>query len=218
MSIFDSIESAVQSRQPVYPPEQSGHGNNTYTVKGCAAIGYTPGYCVCLCKIKAFERDGALAHHTECEKAISGRTCRALAMRQEEQAAGKALFYVDRGLLREEMDKAFAAPVARFAPSKPTSTARHKFGTLVATKPGAEYEESGESVRQVVKPAKPAVEPSFMPEDGYAAAINAAIKEAAQPAPAPIPKPKVVSPSPSPVSKGLSMIEKARLQMGLNKE
>ena len=203
MSIFDTIESAVLSRQPTYPPKQSAGGTNTYTVKGCAVVGHTPGYCVCLNKIMAFERDGALTSYSECEKAISNRTCRALDMRKEEQVAGKALYYIDRALLREEMDKAFADSTPRFTPSKAAPIVRPERIAPVAPKP-------------IVKP----VEPNYMPEDGYAAAINVAIKEAQQPvpAPAPIPEPKVASPSPSSVNKGLSMIEKARLQMGLNKE
>jgi hypothetical protein len=200
--MFDAIETAVRDRQPTYPPEQSAAGINTFTVKGCKAVGHTPGYCVCLNKIKAFERDKALTSYPECERAISSKACPALDMRREEQTAGKALYFIDRTLLREEMDKAFASSSARFAPTK----------TAPASKP----------VAATPKPVAPTPAPksSFAEEDGYAAAINAAIKEAAQPAPAPVPtpEPKVVSPSPSPVNKGLSMVERTRLQMGLNKE
>lgn len=195
--MFDAIEAAVRDRQPTYPPEHSAGGINTFTVKGCKAVGFTPGYCVCLNKIKAFERDKALTSYPECERAISGRSCPALTMRQEEQTAGKALYFIDRALLREEMDKAFASSSTRFAPTKVVAP---------ASKP----------VAATTRPVAPVSKPSFTEEDGYAAAINAAIKEAAQPAP--VPEPKVASPSPSPVNKGLSMVERTRLQMGLNKE
>jgi len=203
--MFDTIEAAVRDRQPTYPPEHSAGGINTFTVKGCKVVGHTPGYCVCLNKIKAFERDKALASYPECDRAIATRVCPALTMRAEEQAAGKALYFIDRALLREEMDKAFASSNARFAPTKTTPVAKP------------------EPIKAAVaKRVEQGLTTMPTPEiDGYAAAINAAIKEASAaptPAPAPKPEPKVVSPSPSPVNQGLSMIEKARLQMGLNKE
>lgn len=202
--MFDTIEAAVRDRQPTYPPEHSAGGINTFTVKNCKVVGHTPGYCVCLNKIKAFERDRALTSYPECERAISGKSCPALDMRREEQEAGKALYFIDRALLREEMDKAFAGVSARFAPTKtaptlkpepikPTTTTAKKVSDHLTTMPTPEI-------------------------DGYAAAINAAIKEAAQSAPTHTPEPKVASPSPSPVTSGLSMIERTRLQMGLNKE
>jgi hypothetical protein len=200
--MFDTIEAAVRDRQPTYPPEHSAGGVNSYTVKGCKVVGHTPGYCVCLNKIKAFERDRALTSYPECERAISGKVCPALTMRAEEQAAGKALYFIDRALLREEMDKAFAGVSARFAPTKTVSPASKP---NPASKPTVTP--PAKSDHRLMVPAE---------TDGYAAAINAAIKEAAQPTPTP--EPKVASPSPSPVNSGLSMIEKARLQMGLNKE
>jgi len=201
-SMFDAIETIIRDRQPIYPPEQSAGGTNTFTVKGCKAVGHTPGYCVCLNKIKAFERDKALTSYAECERAISSRACPAIAMREEERTAGKALYYIDRALLREEMDKAFAEANASFRPTK----------TTPAPKP--------EPTRTTAKKVSDHLTTMPTPEiDGYAAAINAAIKEAAQqPASAPTPEPKVASPSPSPVTSGLSMIERTRLQMGLNKE
>lgn len=212
--MFDTIESAVRDRQPTYPPEQSAAGINTFTVKGCKAVGHTPGYCVCLNKLKAFERDKALTSYPECERAISSRTCPAIAMRQEEQAAGKALYFIDRALLREEMDKAFAGVSARFTPTK----------TVVAIKPTRAEPTTLKGTTDGIDPvaAKNVSDHRIMtptPEiDGYAAAINAAIKEAAQAATASTPEPKVASPSPSPITSGLSMIERTRLQMGLNKE
>lgn len=219
--MFDSIESAVRNRQPEYPAEQSAAGMNTFTVKGCKVVGHTPGYCVCLNKIKAFERDKALTSYPECERAISSRVCPAITMRQDEQTAGKALYYIDRALLREEMDKAFAGVSARFAPTKTvvtTKPTRAEPTTLKGTTDGI-YPDKTFAAKKVVDHLTTMPTPEM---DGYAAAINAAIKEAAQPAPAPAPtpkpEPKVASPSPSPVTPGLSMIERTRLQMGLNKE
>jgi hypothetical protein len=202
--MFDAIETAVRARQPIYPPEQSAGGINTFTVKGCKVVGHTPGYCVCLNKIKAYERDKALTSYPECERAISGKVCPALDMRREEQVAGQALYFIDRALLREEMDKAFASSSARFAPTK----------TVVTTKPTRAAPTTLKDTTEGIHPTASV----FEPENGYAAAINAAIKEAATQPAEPIPEPKVVSPSPSPVKQGLSMVERTRLQMGLSKE
>lgn len=200
--MFDQIEEAARSRQPDYPPEQSAAGTNTVTVKGCKAVGYTPGYCVCLNKIKAFERDRALASYPECERAISDKSCVALGMRQRERDAGKALFFVDRTLLREEMDKRFGSmgiPESRPVVSSPVTRPAPAQTRVATPKPAPER----------IRTPEPEV-------DGYAAAINAAIKEASA-TPAPVvtkPEPKVDSPSPSPVKKGLSILEMARIKMG----
>lgn len=201
MSLFDTLEQTVRDRQPSYPPEQSSAGTNTFTVKGCKAVGYTPGYCVCLHKLKAFERDKGLSSYPECERAIKDKACPAIGMRQEEQVAGQSLYYVDRTLLREEMDKTFAES-ARLA--------RHKPAPAPVVKP--------EPIKAAVaKRVEQSLTTMPTPEiDGYAAAINAAIKETAV-APAPVeskPEPKVDAPSPSSVPKGLSFLEIARLQMG----
>jgi hypothetical protein len=201
MSIFDSIEQAVRDRQPIYPPEQSAAGTNTWTVKTCRAVGYTPGYCVCLNKLKAFERDEGLASYPECHKAIGDKSCPAISLRQEEQLEGKALYYVDRALLREEMEKTFAASTPSFRPTKVTPAP--------TTKPQA-------AVKPIPAPTPQDCTVPASVTDGYAAAINAAIKEAAA-APATVetePEPKVDAPSPSPVKKGLSILEIARMQMG----
>ncbi len=193
MSIFDSIEQAVRDRQSIYPPEQSAAGTNTFTVKGCKAVGYTPGYCVCLNKLKAYERDKALSSYPECEKAISGKSCPAISMRTEEQTAGKALYYVDRALLREEMDKQFGQVMTSFRPTKTAPT---------VTAPAVKKPEP-----------KPAVKSDDrlmdMPTDGYAAAINAAIKEASD---QPNPEPKVSAPQPS--TKPVSLLDIARMHAG----
>ena len=195
MSIFDTIEQAVRDRQPTYPPERSAGGVNTFTVKGCKAVGYTPGYCVCLNKLMAFERDKGLASYPECDKAIRDKSCIAISMRQEEQTAGKALYFVDRALLREEMDKQFGQATTSFRPTK----------AIPAPAPAAAPKKA--------EPKPPAAQSDqrlmALPTDGYAAAINAAIQEAAE---QPKPAPKAVVPPPS--NRPMSLLDIARQQVG----
>jgi hypothetical protein len=189
----DDIHAAVRARQPDYPPEQSMAGYNSYSF-GCKTVGFSPGYCVCLNKISAYERDGKLTTYPECEKAIRNKDCPALAMRQEERVAGKALYFLDRNILREEMDKHFKDAIPALRPSaKPATT-----------------------LKSAPKPAPtPASQPTPLAsaQDGYAAAINAAIAEAATEQPKQE-EPKVAAPSPSEQIKRPSLLEMTRAKMG----
>ncbi len=198
--MFDEVEQLVRSRQPDYPPEQSMSGTNTYA-KHCEVVGWCPGYCVCLHKLDHYEREGSLKMYPECETGIRNKECQAINMRDMERAAGKSLFYVDRSLLREEMDKRFAE--ARVA-------IRKEWG-------GAASSPSPRRPAPVAKPVAPAVskpapvtKADALEQDdgGYAAAINAAIRETQQ---APVaeekPAPKVESPSPV---KGRTLLDIAR--------
>jgi len=189
----DAIFQAVKARQPAYPPEQSMGGINTYNF-ACRTVGFNPGYCVCLNKIAAFERDGDLTSYVECGKAIRNKECVALKMRAEERAAGTALYFIDRALLREEMDRHFAETTPSFRPTK--------------------AEASKTAPVKVSAAKKVADHLTTMPTpeiDGYAAAINAAIT--ALPADEPKEEPKVVVPSPS-VAKAPSLVDMVRMQMG----
>lgn len=188
----DDIHSAVRARQPDYPPEQSMGGINAFNF-GCRPLGFSPGYCVCLNKIMAYERDGKLSAYPDCEKAIRNKDCPALGMRQEERVAGKALYFLDRNLLREEMDKHFKETMPALRPAKAPAL------TKSAPKPAP-------------APATP-VTPLAGAEDGYAAAINAAIAEAATEPPKQE-APKEAAPSPSAEIKRPSLMEMARAKMG----
>ena len=198
--MFDSINEAVRSAQPDYPPEQSMAGINSFNF-GCKPVGYSPGYCVCLHKLAAYERDQGLKSYPECEKAIRNKECPALAMRKEEREAGKALYFIDRNLLREEMNRRFADANAAFRPTKTPVPAPKTTTAAPATKPAPKVKSDHRLMA--------------MPEDGYAAAINAAIAET-NTAPAPITpeEPKAAAPSPSEQPKRPSLVEMARMQMG----
>jgi hypothetical protein len=211
--MFDEVERNVRLRQPEYPPQQSAAGTNTYTVQ-CAVVGWRPGYAVCAHKIMAYERDRGLKSYPDCERGIRNKECPAIAMRAEEAAAGKALYYVDRVLLREEMDKHLDEMQARMSPSRPRTKPVSAFSAAAASR---------SKPIETPRAPEPKKSSSIVPdviEDGYAAAINAAIRESSAPvetpriAPITKPEPKVVDPSPSPVKKGLSLLEMARMQMG----
>lgn len=189
----DAIFEAVKARQPTYPPEQSMGGVNSYNF-ACRPVGYSPGYCVCLHKIAAYERDGDLTSYPECGKAIRNNDCPAKKMRAEERAAGHAIYFIDRALLREEMDRQFAASTPSFRPTK-----------VVATK---QTTAKSTAAKQVSDHLTTMPTPEI---DGYAAAINAAIS--ALPPEEPKQEPKVVVPSPS-VAKAPSLVDMVRMQMG----
>ena len=192
----DAVIEAVKARQPIYPPEQSMGGINSYNF-GCKVAGYSPGYCVCLHKIAAYKRDGDLTSYPECGKAIRNDDCPAKVMQAEEVAAGKALYFIDRALLREEMDKAFAISTPSF---RSTKVAAAKPAPVQAT-----------AAKDVVNRLTTMPTPEI---DGYAAAINAAIAATpAEPATPPKEEPKVVVPSPS-VAKPPSLVDMVRMQMG----
>lgn len=203
--MFDEVERKVRERQPEYPPQQSAAGTNTCTVQ-CSVVGWRPGYAVCVNKIMAYERDRGLKSYPDCERGIRNKECPALEMRAEEHCAGKALYYVDRALLREEMDKRLDELQASMSPSRPRTKPVSAFAAAATSKPAAPP--------KFVEPKKSSAIPDTV-EDGYAAAINAAIQQASTaPAESPKPEPKVAAPSPSPVKKGLSLLEMARMQMG----
>lgn len=205
----DAIREAVKARQPAYPPEQSMSGINSYNF-GCRVAGYSPGYCVCLNKIAAYERDGDLTSYPDCGKGIRNGDCPALAMRTEERTAGQAIYFIDRALLREEMNKQFAENAPSFRTTK----------SITTTKPTRAAPTTLKGTTDGIYPSKTSV---FEPEDGYAAAINAAIA-ATPPAAAPAAvaaepeeTTKVAVPSPSTVKRP-SLIEMAQMTMGKPKQ
>lgn len=194
--MMDAVTQAVLARQPEYPPEQSMSGQNTYTI-GCQVMGYSPGYCVCLHKIEAHTRDGDLKQYPECARAISNGSCPAIALRDQEREAGKALYFVHRELLREEMDKHLAVLHPAAFKSKPSAPKASPARTSPAPTPK--------------KPATPTV--NLDEENGYAAAINAAMREAEKPTEQPKQEEDSAT-SPSPAKRGPSMLELARMRMG----
>ena len=194
----DAINEAVLARQPVYPAAQSMSGTNTYTV-GCKEAGFRAGYAVCLNKIAAFERDRNLSTYAACESAIKSKSCPALPMREQERLADKAMYYIDRRLMLEELDKQAQAQREAFAVQR----------TPVKKPAHGETSPTAATAAQQKIAAKP-LQSSTDEDDGYAAAINAAIREtqanAATPEPVEKPEPVVQKP-------GMSLLEIAKMHM-----
>ena len=192
------IEQEVMKRQPDYPAEQSESGSNAYAMM-CDHVGYRSGYCVCLNKIKAYKVDKSrLSPYPVCEKAIRSTMCPALDMQRQEVSAGKAMFFLDRLELRAAMDKFYDAN-ASYKPSAPPKPLGSRTALKTATtKPD---EKVSENLLQ-----------SESSENGFAAAINAAIRDLPKEEPKEIP-PVVKVPIVATEKKGLSMLELARLKI-----
>ena len=78
-----------------YPLEKSYGGDNTAFVS-CAVYNASRHYAVCLRIITRKEEGSPHTWEPDCNRAIACRECPALAMRDEEEAAGHALYYTPR--------------------------------------------------------------------------------------------------------------------------
>lgn len=89
----------MQQREPVttekLPPEASRSGKNAYYVP-CEVVHSRPNYGVCLFVIKAYDEDRLNGSYADCARAIHGGYCEARKAQQEEQKAGRALYYKER--------------------------------------------------------------------------------------------------------------------------
>ncbi len=82
------------SEETVYPIEASMRGDNTIYVQ-CELQGCHKNYAICLNTIKSWE-NGKRKSDDYCSPEIKNKTCPALKMKAEEQAAGHALYYTPR--------------------------------------------------------------------------------------------------------------------------
>ncbi len=73
------------------PPQASRAGKNRYYHQ-CDAVGSSRHYGICLFTIEAYERGQELME-TPCVEAMKSGTCPAMKMRDEERAAGEALYF-----------------------------------------------------------------------------------------------------------------------------
>lgn len=174
-------EEAVLQIQPQHAPEASMGGNNTYCVY-CDVVGWRPNYGVCLNKISAYEREGMLSSFPACESAIKSNSCLSYKMRSEEQNAGKTIYFIDRDLLQAEMTARYGQPLQ----SRPMVKSAIKLSATQTTPIAIK-----KTVAKVELPA----------DNGYAAAINAAIAQTVSQASTTIEK------------KGMSLLDLARAQM-----
>jgi hypothetical protein len=187
-----TLEARVREEQGDLPLSYSMRGDNAYYDDFCPTVGHRPGYVVCLHKIQAV-KEGRTALNPDCTSAISGGTCGALARRQEEERAGKAIYYISREVLQMHA-QIEAAEAARIAAARagirlpPKRTAADAAAQPRPTMPAR-------------TPAKPNDTETLVDfSSGLASAITQAAKEsAAVPAPAPAqPEPKAIVSAPKP--------------------
>lgn len=182
--------------EEVYAPAESASKHNGMYLDYCEVTWHRPAYAACLNKITERKEGRLDVRFAGCSAAIGKKMCPALKLQTEEAAAGKAIYFINRAKLsafnqyKQEMDgQAFASSV------------------------------DSDNVRKTRRAAKrPELEPVSAPriesdqEDGYAAAINAAMKNAITPT-APAIKQEVVPNVPRPQGSGMSMLEMARLKL-----
>lgn len=128
---------------PIFGAEHSATGNNAYYLAGCRHVCHRPAYASCLSKI-AERKKGRLEGDADCSAAIGRKDCPALAMKREEELAGKAIYFVNRKQLQEEMriaaearGQVFARMAEQGKDWAPSKTKRPKTTATPATAPVA---------------------------------------------------------------------------------
>jgi hypothetical protein len=79
-----------------YPVEKSAGPDNAYYLRHCAAIERGPSYAACLARLHDIDTGHVNERTSQCEKAVREKRCVAIGLREQEQLAGKALFYFPR--------------------------------------------------------------------------------------------------------------------------
>jgi hypothetical protein len=169
-------EKPVFKDDTYYPPAQSAAGTNAYYLDYCTTGGCRPGYAVCLHKIQAHAEGRLPAMFSACQGAMEWKTCPAMAMRQQEELEGRAMFYVDRQKQQEFFEARAKAPV----------TSEFLKELKAASKEARESREEKKPAPAAVTktapqpaPAAPIIGSVF----SYAAAINEALNEETKPEP-----------------------------------
>ena len=151
----------TETTLPIFGSEHSATGNNAYYLNSCVHTQHRPAYCACLNKI-AERKKGRLESFPECSAAIGRKDCPALAMKKEEELAGKAIYFISRTQLRAEMQAAAEARGQVFARM---------------AEQGRDWTPSkSKRSKTTTAPVKPSA-PAYSGVD-YAAAINAAMAKA----------------------------------------
>jgi hypothetical protein len=180
------------------PISASESGKNAYYMGHCRHTEHNPAYCACLEKIrrvKAHERVDPV-----CADPIRLGTCQAVHMRQAEELAGEALYFVSREDWQKGMAKLppWAVPVDQ---------------SPVTERPVPQMTEAQKRVHGGMKSSGAfGVEAAVTLGGSYADAINAAMKSSVAPISPPVSAPKPTpSPSPAPVTVASTQISLPRL-------
>lgn len=161
-----------------HPPAMSASPYNSYYLRGCDIAQHQPAYTACLWKISELEAGRPIETAGACNEAIRGGRCDAKGMREQERLQGVALFYFPSTAYRNRI-------ITNITPEGelPRVTASADAGRIpfVSQDPRAanfkgryqEYVPKGAGKSTTPQPHLPV----SLPEDGYAAAINAAMME-----------------------------------------
>ena len=203
--IHESTEHASKN----LPISNSESPYNAYYLRGCSVVARSPSYASCLAKIGQLNQGFPMSYCEECNVAIRKGDCDAVGMRQQETLAGVALFFQPSQSYRnkqitnltpeEELpvsltDNRHVKPYISSDPRAANCEGRHsdyipKFkGQTAATQENAKRPNptrSGDTSSAAIE------------VDGYAAAINAAMRELdnAPPVTKPAPPPPVTKPA-----------------------
>lgn len=170
----------------IYPVEKSAQGCNAYYHR-CEEVGHSAPYASCLARIEDRKQGRLPVIYAACSVAIGKKVCPAMAMRREELAEGRAIYFLNRTKMRDFF-RAAGELLEALVPSK-------------WLMPGAGKK------KPVVTIQSPLVGST------YGAAINEAIKQANHERDNPSTLPQAMMLNQSPVStSGMSPMQIARMR------
>lgn len=189
------MSSIQASEDQLYPVEKSMSGKNAY-YHFCDVRGAQASYAVCMHTIAAIEENRMKSDQfIECQRACTHNTCPAKAMRAEEKAAGRALYFKERVNVnpgntrteKEAQENALSVSSGKYDMSNPSyargwaqagqKTSKEDGGKTIIHKPAFK------------NPPAPAKKAGYV-EEGMAELVNELMKE----------QPKKAAPSPSPAA------------------
>lgn len=178
------------SDDEVYPLEASKSGDNAFYINACAIAGHSPSYAACLARIDANDKGELNSLYSDCGTAMCNGSCDAVKMRREEEAKGKAIFFVSRPKMQEFNN--YRDSFKARGDDAPGNVGRDPVKYTPSKAPGFR--------------AKSAIPES---DGGYAAAINAALASAAA-APETKPEPTIDRPAMMPGESPLAYAKRVR--------
>lgn len=162
----DELESTEQ--KPIEPISASADGTRNMQSLSCSTLGQRMNYAACLWRQGVLAKPDIRkpADWAPCASARSSGTCRALQMRSEEEIAGKAIYFQDRGTVRRISDtvRQWIMP----STTKKAATPAHALDTLGSAPTLAEAvtaaakEQQARAPEPEPKPEAPKVRPSFV--------------------------------------------------------
>ncbi len=160
-----------------HPPSMSASPYNSYYLRGCEVAQNQPAYSACLWKISELKTGRPIETASACNQAIQGRRCAAQDMREQELLQGVALFYYPSTYYRNQVinnltpEHELPRTTGPGAPPSNDPRAANFAGRY------REYVAPGANKRQKQNAPLSSVAKSIPDDDGYAAAINAAMQE-----------------------------------------